>query len=61
MRYIYIAPFNIRLDQVSHFHVEKSQLYVDMRNGAQLIIAPQHRENAWQLETKLVDALKDVG
>ncbi len=58
MRYVYIAPFNVRLDQVSHFHVEKSQLYIGMRSGVELIIAPQHGESAWQLETKLVKALE---
>lgn len=60
MGYVYIAPFNIRLDQASHFHVNKSQLYVGMRSGVELIIAPQYRETAWQLEAKLLEALRAI-
>lgn len=60
MTTVYIAPFTIRLGEVTHFAVQKGKLHVWLRSGVELIIAPQHRESAYQLEDKLTKALEAI-
>jgi hypothetical protein len=60
MANLYIAPFTIRLREVTHFAVQKGNLHVWLRSGVELIITPQYRETAYQLETKLTNALEAI-